>query len=183
MDETKKSHLDGVIVVERHCMKTSSNVARIVAISLDELDRRILRALQEDNRLSFAELAEQCNSSAASCMRRVNKLRSGGVIIADIALLDPKAVGKSLSVIVNVELDRERLDLVDDFKRAMRAAPEVTQCYMVTGEADFVLMVSVEDVEAFDVFVKARLYTNPNVRKFRSMIALDRVKFQPRVQV
>ena len=154
-----------------------------MAISLDDLDRRILRALQEDNRASFAELAERCNSSAASCMRRVNKLRAHGVIIADIALLDPKAAGKSLSVIVNVELDRERLDLVDDFKRAMRAAPEVTQCYMVTGEADFVLMVSVEDVEAFDVFVKEKLYTNPNVRKFRSMIALDRVKFQPRIQV
>ncbi|MER9489930.1 Lrp/AsnC ligand binding domain-containing protein [Mesorhizobium sp. M0563] len=66
---------------------------------------------------------------------------------------------------------------------AMRAAKEVTPCYMVTGDADFVLLVSVEDVEAFDVFVKTKLYTNPNVRKFRSMISLDRVKFEPRVAV
>lgn len=114
-------------------------------------------------------------------MRRVNKLRVDGVIVADISLVDPKALGKSLTVVVTVELDRERLDLVDDFKRAMRAAKEVTQCYMVTGDADFVLIVAVADVEAFDVFVKTKLYTNPNVRKFKSMIALDRVKFEPRV--
>ncbi len=150
---------------------------------LDDLDRRILRAMQDNNRLSFAELAEKVASSAASCMRRVNRLRSAGVILADISLINPKAVGKSLTVIVNVELDRERLDLVEEFKRAMRAAPEVNQCYMVTGAADFVLMVTVEDVEAFDAFVKQRLYTNANVRKFQSMITLDRVKFEPRIKI
>ncbi|WP_186421341.1 Lrp/AsnC family transcriptional regulator [Bosea sp. CS1GBMeth4] len=150
---------------------------------LDDLDRRILRAMQDNNRLSFAELAEKVASSSASCMRRVNRLRSAGVILADIALINPKAVGKTLTVIVNVELDRERLDLVEEFKRAMRAAPEVNQCYMVTGAADFVLMVTVEDVEAFDAFVKQRLYTNANVRKFQSMITLDRVKFEPRIKI
>jgi Lrp/AsnC family transcriptional regulator, leucine-responsive regulatory protein len=148
---------------------------------MDNLDRRILAALQKNNRISFAELAELVGSSAASCMRRVNRLRSDGVILADISLVDPKAFGKSLTVVVTVELDRERLDIVDEFKRDMRAAKEVTQCYMVTGDADFVLLVAVEDVEAFDVFAKAKLYTNPNVRKFRSMISLDRVKFEPRV--
>ncbi|WFU31387.1 Lrp/AsnC family transcriptional regulator [Bradyrhizobium brasilense] len=150
---------------------------------MDHLDRRILAALQKNNRLSFAELADLIGSSPASCMRRVNKLRSAGVIVADISLVDPKALGKSLTVVVTVELDRERLDLVDDFKRAMRAAQEVSQCYMVTGNADFVLIVAVEDVEAFDVFIKTKLYTNPNVRKFQSMITLDRVKFEPRLPV
>ncbi|RUW74210.1 Lrp/AsnC family transcriptional regulator, partial [Mesorhizobium sp. M1E.F.Ca.ET.063.01.1.1] len=97
---------------------------------MDDLDRRILSALQKNNRLSFAEIADLVGSSAASCMRRVNRLRAEGVIIGDISLVDPKALGKSLTVVVTVELDRERLDLVDDFKRAMRAAREVTQCYM-----------------------------------------------------
>lgn len=151
-------------------------------LSMDHLDRKILAALQKNNRLSFAELAELVGSSAASCMRRMNKLRSAGVIMADVSLVDPKSF-KSLTVVVTVELDRERLDLVDDFKRAMRAAEEVTQCYMVTGEADFVLIVVVEDVEAFDVFIKTKLYTDPNVRKFQSMITLDRVKFEPRIPV
>ncbi|RWI83830.1 MAG: Lrp/AsnC family transcriptional regulator [Mesorhizobium sp.] len=150
---------------------------------LDDLDRRILAALQTNNRLSFSELADIVSSSAASCMRRVNKLRANGVITADISLVDPKALGKSLTVVVTVELDRERLDLVDEFKRSMRSAKEVTQCYMVTGDADFVLIVAVDDVQAFDVFVKNKLYTDSNVRKFKSMIALDRVKFEPRVLV
>lgn len=154
-----------------------------VPTRLDDLDRRLIRALQDDNRLSFAELAEKVGSSAASCMRRVNRLRSEGVIVGDVALIDPKKVGKSLTVIVNVELERERLDLLDEFKRAMRATPEVSQCWMVTGDADFVLVVLVEDVDEFDNFVKTRLYTNPNVRKFRSMIALERTKFDPRIHV
>lgn len=76
---------------------------------MDDVDRRILNALQKNNRLSFSELAEVVGSSAASCMRRVNKLRSDGVIIADISLVDPKALGKTLTVVVTVELDRERL--------------------------------------------------------------------------
>ncbi|MFE0015119.1 Lrp/AsnC family transcriptional regulator [Mesorhizobium sp. NPDC059054] len=150
---------------------------------LDDLDRRILAALQEDNRLSFAELAERVASSAASCMRRVRRLREEGVILADIALVDPQAVGRSLTAVVNVELENERIDLIDAFKREMRSAPEVTQCYMVTGDADFVIVVVVEDVTAFETFTKQRLYANPNIRKFRSMIMLDRVKFEPRVRL
>ncbi|MCK1296071.1 Lrp/AsnC family transcriptional regulator [Bradyrhizobium sp. 30] len=150
---------------------------------MDDLDRRILTALQNNNRHSFADLAKLVGSSPASCMRRVNKLRAKGVIVGDISLVDPKALGKSLTVIVTVELDRERLDLVENFKRAMRATKEVTQCYMVTGDADFVLIITVKDVEAFDAFVKTKLYTDPNVRKFRSMITLDRVKFEPRIIV
>ncbi|CAM5318939.1 Lrp/AsnC family transcriptional regulator [Mycolicibacterium aubagnense] len=148
---------------------------------LDDLDRRILTALQEDNRLSFAELAQRVASSAASCMRRVRRLREDGVIMADIALVNPGAVGRSLTAVVNIELESERLDLIDAFKREMRSAPEVTQCYMVTGDADFVVVVIVDDVAAFETFTRERLYANPNIRKFRSMIMLDRVKFEPRV--
>jgi Lrp/AsnC family leucine-responsive transcriptional regulator len=152
-------------------------------IELDDLDRRILRVLQEDNKLSFAELAERAGSSSASCLRRVRRLREHGVIRADVCLLDPSVTGPSLEIVVTVELERERLDLVDQFKRDMRAADEVTQCYMVTGEADFVLLVNVPDVAAFDIFVRTKLYANPNVRKFNSMIAIDRVKFDTRLPV
>lgn len=134
---------------------------------MDDLDRRILTVLQKNNRLSFAELAELVDSSAASCMRRVNKLRSTGVIVADISLVDPKSLGKSLTVVVTVELDREHLDFVNAFKRALQAAKEVTQCYMATGDADFVLIVAVEDLDAFHVFVKTKLFTDPNVRNLR----------------
>jgi Lrp/AsnC family transcriptional regulator, leucine-responsive regulatory protein len=152
-------------------------------IELDDLDRRILRVLQEDNKLSFAQLAERARSSAASCLRRVRRLREQGAIQADVCLLDRRVAGPSLEIVVTVELERERLDLVDQFKHDMRAADEVTQCYMVTGEADFVLLVNVRDIAAFDAFVRTKLYANPNVRKFNSMIAIDRVKFDTRVSV
>lgn len=139
--------------------------------------------LQKNKRLSVAELSKLVDSSAASCMRRVNKLRSTGVIVADFSLVDSKALGRSLTVVVTVELDRKRPDFVDDFKRAMRAAREVTQCYMVTGDADFVLILAVENLEVFDVFARTKLFADPNVRKFKSMITLDRVKMEPRIAV
>ncbi|WP_292589677.1 Lrp/AsnC family transcriptional regulator [Mesorhizobium sp.] len=100
-----------------------------------------------------------------------------------MSLLNSKAFSKSLTVVVTVELDRKSLELVNHFKLAMRAANEVTQCYLVTGEVDFVLIVTVEDVEAFYIFVKKKLYNDPNVRKFKSMINLDLVKFEPKTTV
>ncbi|WP_246135830.1 Lrp/AsnC family transcriptional regulator [Mesorhizobium intechi] len=104
-------------------------------------------------------------------------------VIVDMSALDPKTFCKSITVVVTVELDCERLELVNHFKRAMHAAREVKQCYMVTGEVDFVLIVTVEDVEAFYVFVKKKLYSDSNVRKFNSMINIDLVKFEPRTTV
>ncbi|MER9139341.1 Lrp/AsnC family transcriptional regulator [Mesorhizobium sp. M0830] len=151
--------------------------------AMDDLDRRILAVLQENNRLSFVEISKLVDSSAASCMRRVNKLRSTGVIVADISIVDPRALGRSLTVVVTVELHRERANSADCFKRAMRAAREVTQCYMVTGDADFVLIVAVEDLEGFDVFVRTKLFTDPNVQKFKSLITLDCLKMEPRIAV
>jgi Lrp/AsnC family leucine-responsive transcriptional regulator len=116
-------------------------------------------------------------------MRRVNRLRQEGVIVGDMALIDPRAVGQNITVIVMVELERERIDLVDTFKRTISASPEVTQCYMVTGNIDFVLVVTVPNVEAYDAFVRRSIYSNDNIRKFTSMIAIGRVKFEPRVPI
>ncbi|MER9518858.1 Lrp/AsnC family transcriptional regulator [Mesorhizobium sp. M0243] len=139
--------------------------------------------LQKNRRLSVAELAKLVDSSAVSCMRRVNKLRSTGVIVADISLVDSKALRRSLTVVVTVELDRKRPNFADHFKRSMRAAREVNQCYMVTGDADFVLILTVENLEVFDVFARTKLFADPNVRKFKSMITLDCVKMEPRIAV
>lgn len=93
----------------------------------------------------------------------------------------PRLGTASMIAIVTVELERKRIDLVDTFKRAMKMHAQVTQCYMVTGDADFVLTVVTRAVADFDAFVKAALYSNPNIRKFRSMIALDTVKAENRV--
>ncbi|WP_435528517.1 Lrp/AsnC family transcriptional regulator [Mesorhizobium shangrilense] len=149
---------------------------------MDDLDRRILTEVQRSNRLSFAELAELVGSSAASCMRRVNKLRAEGVIVADISLVDPKALCKSLAVVVTVELDPERLDLVDD-SSARCGQPGMLSNAIWSRATPISSDRGGRGCEAFDVFVKTKLYTNPNVRKFKSMITLDRVKFEPRITV
>ncbi|ESZ37581.1 ArsR family transcriptional regulator [Mesorhizobium sp. L2C054A000] len=142
----------------------------------DDLDRRIPTALHSKNR----QLLPYSRFFCLNRIGRVNEFHAEGVIVAHMSLLDSKTSYKSITVVVTVELDRGPLELVNHFKRAMRAAKEVTQCYMVTGEVDFVLIVTVEDVDAFYVFVKKKLYNDPNVRKFKSMINLDLVKFEPR---
>lgn len=153
----------------------------MIRADLDDLDMRILAALQSDSRRSITDLARLVGSSPASCQRRIARLRAEEAILTERAVIDPRLGSAAMTVIVTVELERERIDLVDTFKRAMKAHEQVTHCYMVTGDADFVLTVVVKDIVDFDAFVKAALYANPNVRKFRSMIALDTIKAEDRV--
>ncbi len=133
------------------------------------------------NLQSITHLASLVGSSPASCQRRIARLRSTGAILAERAVIDPQLGAARMTVIVTVQLERERIDLVDTFKRAMHTLAQVTHCYMVRGEADFVLTVMAKDIADFYAFVKAALYSNPNIHKFRSMIALDTIKADDRV--
>jgi Lrp/AsnC family leucine-responsive transcriptional regulator len=145
---------------------------------LDRIDRKILNLLQKNNQLTTEELSAAVGISQPTCYRRLRRLREKKVITGEAALIDPKAAGSYLTIIVEVELERERLDLFNEFKKSMLQAPEVTQCYVVTGEADFILIVIVPDLETYNQFVEERFYGNRNVRKFRSVITLQRAKFE-----
>jgi Lrp/AsnC family leucine-responsive transcriptional regulator len=144
-------------------------------VQLDEFDRRLLDALQENNRLTGEELAAIAGLSPAACLRRVQRLRDEGVIERDVSLLDPAAIGKRITVVVLVTIDRERPDLIDLFKRAMREAPEVLQCHYVTGPADFVLLVAADDMPDYEAFTRRYLFER-HIRRFESLVVLDRVK-------
>jgi len=146
-------------------------------MNLDNIDRNILRHLQQNNRITNQQLAEQVGLSAPACLKRVRLLREQGVIAQDVSILDPKLAGLGITMIVEVEMERERIDLNQSFANRMREAPEVTQSYQVTGDVDFVLIVTVPDMEAFKDFVERVLYTDPNMRKFRTLISMDRQKF------
>jgi len=148
-----------------------------VAAELDRIDRHILNQLQKDNRISNQALAELVGLSPPACLRRVRKLRNEGVIMADVSLIDPRIAGRYINIIVEVEMIRDQLDMYDAFKRKMDAASEVTQCYQVTGEVDFLLVLMVEDMEAYENFTRHYLSTEPNLRKFRTLISLRRDKF------
>ena len=119
-------------------------------MELDDFDRRLLDALQEDNRRTGEELATLVGLSPAACLRRAQRLREERVIERDVAILAPQALGRRLTVVVLVTLEREGPDFVDSFKRAMRAAPEVMQCYYVTGAADFVLVLTADDMVDYE---------------------------------
>lgn len=143
---------------------------------LDHADRTILRRLQEDAGVSINELADASGLSIASVQRRLKRLRAEKVIEREAAILNPSALGHPMTFIVLVELERERLENLHDFQRAVKADPHVQQCYYVTGEADFVLVCLASDMEAFEALTKRLLFANQNVRKFRTSVVMGRTK-------
>ena len=145
-------------------------------VHLDEFDAKLLRLVQLDNRLTADALGAGIGLSSSACLRRLKRLRDEGVIEADVAIVAPEAVGRALTMVVEVTLEREGPEITEEFKSIMRATPEVMQCYYVTGEVDFVLIVTAEDMRQYEAFTKRFFFENINVRRFHTMVVMDRVK-------
>lgn len=143
---------------------------------IDAIDARILTALQKDNRLTSDQLSARVNLSPTAVQRRVKRLRAAGVIEADVSIVSPQAVGRPILMLVSVSLERESADLVDRFKKAIRAAPEIMSGYYVTGEADFVLTVTAKSMEHYEQFIRRFFYNTPNIKSFKTLVVGDRVK-------
>jgi DNA-binding Lrp family transcriptional regulator len=143
---------------------------------LDTFDREILRRVQLDARATGEDIGAAIGLSAAAVQRRLKRLRDLGVIVADVAVVDPQAVGQAMTFIVGVELERERADMLDAFRRAARADPNVQQCYYVTGAADFMLIVIARDMDDFEAFTRRLLFDNPNIRRFTTSVVMARDK-------
>ncbi len=150
---------------------------------MDSFDRRILSHLQTNARLTADKLGALVGLSPAAVQKRVKKLRDGKVIQKEIAVLDPESLGQLVTVVVEVTLSRETLDVLDHFKRRMRAAPEVQQCYYTTGEVDFVLVVVVKDMSEYEAFTQEYFFTMPQIVKFKSSVVMDRVKAELSIRV
>lgn len=145
-------------------------------MELDAFDRKILAQVQRNARLTAAELSALVGLSPSACHRRLAALRQAGVIQAEVAVIDPRAVGRRITMVVTVTLEREHSDVITEFKRACRETVEIAQCYYVTGQADFVLVLTSRSMEAYDAFVERFLFSNRNVRRFETMVVMDRVK-------
>lgn len=143
---------------------------------LDAFDLKLLDLVQEDNRISADQLSARVGLSPSACLRRLRRLREERIIEADISVISPEAVGRTLTMVVEVTLERERPDILDDFKRSMRQTPEVMQCYYVTGETDFILIVTARDMRQYEAFTKTFFFENPHVRRFHTSVVMDRVK-------
>ncbi|MFK7874450.1 MAG: Lrp/AsnC family transcriptional regulator [Paracoccaceae bacterium] len=143
---------------------------------MDDKDLEILKLVQRDARLTAEALGFEIGLSPPAVQKRLKKLRETGVIESEIAVLSSAKLGRGMTVIVQVMLERESRMHLDQFKRKMRIAPAVQQCYYATGEADFILVVIVEDIAEYEAFTQEYFFDESNVSKFTSSIVMDRVK-------
>ena len=144
---------------------------------LDETDLRILALVQEDARLTQAELAKRLALSQTSCWRRVRQLEENGVIARRVALVDPRAVGLTVSVIASVSLAEHSDESRSSFETLVAARPEIVECYSMTGDRDYMLRVVVRDVEAYDHFLTTHLLHHPAVASASSSFALKQITY------
>ena len=145
-------------------------------IGLDDIDKRIIAALQAEGRLPIVDLAEKVGLSPTPCQRRVKRLEEEGVILRYAALVSPAALGLSLQALVQVTLDDHSEKTVEAFEAAIRARPEVVACYAVTGDMDFLLHVLTPDLASFSDFALKELLRMPGVRGTRSSFIMQAVK-------
>lgn len=143
--------------------------------SLDATDRRILSVLQKDGRITNAELSERVNLSPSACHRRVQMLEEAGFIAGYVALLDARRMGKPTTVFVEITLQSQAEDLLDAFERAVARVPDVLECHLMAGAADYLIKIMAEDTEDFARIHRQHLSRLPGVRQMQSSFALRTV--------
>jgi Lrp/AsnC family leucine-responsive transcriptional regulator len=151
-------------------------------MKIDRINRKILVALQRNNRIPNLELAELVGLSPPACLKRVKRLREEGVIIGDVSIITPKLAGNTMTLIVSVEMERDRADIYQVFRKSILKAPEVTQSYQISGSYDFMLVVTVKDIQGYEQFVERVLRTDLNIRKFHTSVTLRTVKFSTEIE-
>ncbi len=147
-------------------------------LSLDSTDWKILAALQEDARISNLELAKQVHLSPSPCLTRVRRLEAGGLISRYVTLLDAGALGLNVSVFIQVRLEKQVEAALETFEKAIAERPEVMECYLMTGDADYLIRVVVPDVRALERFIVDFLSRVPGVGNIKSSFSLKQVKYK-----
>ena len=132
--------------------------------------------MQDNCRITAEQLSKEIGLSASACQRRINKLREEGVIEREVAILSKEKISPVLTTIVEIALERETPNIMDDFKNSMLTIQEVTQCYYVTGEIDFILILNVRDIDHYQNFTQKFLFDNPNIRRFNTLVVMETVK-------
>jgi Lrp/AsnC family leucine-responsive transcriptional regulator len=146
-----------------------------VTAELDATDRRILAALQKEGRITNAELSERVNLSPSACHRRVQRLEEEGFIAAYVALVDARRLGKPTTVFVEITLESQAEDLLDAFEREAARVPDILECHLMAGTADYLLKIVAEDTEDFARIHRRFLSRLPGVRQMQSSFALREV--------
>lgn len=150
---------------------------------LTEADRRMLRILQVDGRITNQELATRCGMSPSACLERMRRLREKGFIKGYAALLDPEKLGQPLLVFIEVMLDRTTGDVFRQFGDAVRHRPEILECHMVAGGFDYLIKARVGDMDAYRAFLGDVLVRMPGVRETRTYAVMEEVKNTTRLHL
>jgi Lrp/AsnC family leucine-responsive transcriptional regulator len=152
-------------------------------MELDGFDRKILDLLQKDSRIAQRDISEAVHLSASAVNRRIAAMEAAGVILRNVAIVDTAKVGKPITIIVEVSLENERLDLLDAAKRRFVACTAVQQVYYVTSEVDFVLVLNVADMAEYERLTRQLFFAESNIKSFRTMVAMERSKVSLAVDV
>ena len=143
---------------------------------IDDIDRKILAVLQEDAHTTMERLAELVGLSPSPCARRVRNLEAAGVIKRYVAVVDQDKVGLPVSVFASIKLERQREDELDRFSKAILRWPEIVECYLMTGQRDYLLRIVVKDLPAYEAFLKRTLTRLEGVASIESSFALSQIK-------
>ena len=154
------------------------NMLQSTSVAIDATDGRILEALQADAKLTNVELAARVHLSPSPCLARVRRLEDAGLISKYVALLDPLKLGLSVSVFIQIRLEKQVERALEVFEAAIGKYPEVMECYLMTGDADYLIRVVVPDVPALERFIVDELSKIPGVANIRSSFALKQVKYK-----
>ena len=152
-------------------------------MKLDAIDLKILHELQRDGRLSNVALADRVGLSPSPCLTRVRALEKAGVIDRYVALLNPEKVSANVSVFIQITLERQSKKVLETFERKMMLIPEVMECYLMSGDSDYLLRVVVPDTIALKDFILEKLTEIPGISTIRSGFALKLVKFKTAMPV
>ena len=154
---------------------TESNVRRN---DIDAIDVRILAELQANAKLTNVDLAARVHLSPSPCLARVRALEERGIVDRYVTLLDPHAIGLNVSVFIQISLEKQTKEALEIFESAISARPEVMECYLMSGDADYLLRVVVQDVQALERLIIDKLTPISVVAKIRSSFALKQVKYE-----
>jgi len=147
-------------------------------IKLDAIDIKILGVLQDDASISNTELADRVGLSQSPCLRRVKALEDAKIIRKRVTLLDPRSIDLCVNVFVSVTLEKQVRERLQDFETEVLRRPEVLECYLMTGEADYLLRVVVQDLDAYERFLKNHLTRITGVASIKSSFALNQVQYR-----
>jgi Lrp/AsnC family leucine-responsive transcriptional regulator len=162
---------------------TPATGRRKEAHQIDETDRKILRALQQDARLTTAQLADEIGLSTTPCWNRLKRLEAQGYIDGYVAVLNQEKLGLPETVIIEITLDRDDEEVLERFGQLLAELPEVIEAYLTTGDYDYLVKVAVESTAGYERFLREKLYRIPGIRHSRSSFALRCLKKLTSIQI